>query len=141
MTKKTIQTMPAAPIRLIQNMRYQELTVEFQIQAQVGRANADTTPATGNGLDLFRFKVPFQQMQAIHVVPAPENQLVLLMTLEKPPKFFKKIDGDHAHDEQTRTWYENDTWYRQTDMARAPSKLKSSPVTLRKLKPILDFGM
>ncbi|KAL9127169.1 MAG: hypothetical protein Q9217_003902 [Psora testacea] len=140
MSKKLIHSTSENPIRLVQNMRYRELTVEFQLHTRSRRANSSVNPAISGRTDTLRFQVPFQQMEAIHLVPAPEHQLVLLMTLDTPPRFFKKLDGSHTHDANTRAWYENDTWYRQTDIVQVPSKLKSSAVTLRKSKPVLDLG-
>ena len=140
MKKKTIRSTSVAPIKLIQNMRYRELTVEFKLQTQSGWASSNPSPSVAGRTELFRFRVPFQQMQIINLIPAPANQLVLLMTLDTPPRFFKKLYGSHTHDPNGRSWHESDTWHRQTDVVNAPSVLKSSAVALKKSKPMLDLG-
>ena len=140
MSKKSIQSTHKTPVKLIQNMRFQELTVEFQLVKPNGQSTSDPDPMTTGRTDLFRFRVPFQQMQTIYLVPGPQDQLVLLVPLDIPPKFFRKLSGIHTDDPTAKSWFESDTWYRQTDVACVPSILRSSAVALEKSKPVLDLG-
>ncbi|KAL9100682.1 MAG: hypothetical protein Q9163_003969 [Psora crenata] len=140
MIKRAVHSTSGNSIRLIQNMRYRELTVEFRLKIPNRRLKGQSQSSLPPRTEVLRFQVPFQQMQSIRRVTAPGNQLVLLMSLDTPPRFFKKLVGSPTHPTDTRAWNESDMWYRQTDIGPTPSRLGSSAVRLHKTKPILDLG-
>ena len=140
----TVLPMPGDHIEFRVNMLRREITVEFLLDIHDQRLNHGGPKAPHLGKedrqDRFRFRIPFSQLEAIHRVDAKKGELVLLFTLETPPKFFKKLDSGLTHDDDGRYWTENDAWYRQTDVVYTQNVLKKSPLTLKKTRPIIDLG-
>jgi len=127
------------------SLLHREITVEFLLDIRdqrTGRGNPKA-PRVGKDdrQDRFRFRIPLSQLETIHHVDTEDGKLVLLISLETPPRFFKKLDPVRTHDDDARYWSEHDAWYRQTDVVYAQSLLKKSPLTLKKTRPIIDLGM
>ncbi|KAG8534231.1 uncharacterized protein KY384_001075 [Bacidia gigantensis] len=136
MLRKKRYMQPAdSPLKFGLNMRFEELKIDFELHE--GRKSQEKP--TSHKL---RFTIPFRQMQSIQTLPAPDKQLKLLVSLDTPPKVFKKLDGIVVFDEKTRLWTERDMWFRQTDMVsdRGRQKLRRMPVSLTKSSPMLDLG-
>ena len=140
----TVLPMPGDHIEFRMSMLRREITVEFLLDIRDRRIGHDGSKAPHLGKDdrqdRFRFRIPFSQLEAIHLVDSKEDELVLLFTLETPPRFFKKLDSGLTHDDEGRHWTENDAWYRQTDVVYTQNVLKKSPLTLKKTRPIIDLG-
>ncbi|KAL9029678.1 MAG: hypothetical protein Q9196_002102 [Gyalolechia fulgens] len=128
MAMHTIHSREQAAIRFKQNMHYRETIVEFRIDVN-GQA------------ELFRFTIPFAQLDTIsRVDTGNDHEVVLVVSLPTPPRFFRKLDEKDTHEVKARYWSQNDAWYRQTDITHYPADLKTSPVALKKSKPIIDIG-
>ena len=140
---RTVPT-PQTEIQFRQNMLRRELVIEFQINIsdpRIARTQAPT-PRLGkyNRTETLRFCIPFSQLQVVHKVKDDQIKVGLLISIETPPRFFRKLDGVNTHEDKSKLWTENDAWYRQTDIVYKPKLLKSSPLTLRKTQPIIDIG-
>ena len=126
------------------NVFHKEILVEFPMCIKDPRASS-SNPNTQRGkydrTELFQFRIPFTQLKVIHQIAAEEDNLVLLVSTETPPKFFKQLDPYKSHDDKAVTWGDNDAWYRQTDLVYVPNGPKKSPLTWRKANPIIDLGM
>ena len=144
MIMRTVLPMGEIGIEFSINVVRKEISVEFPMNLVDPRANP-SNPNTQKGKhdrkELFQFRIPFTQLKVIHQIAAEEDNLVLLVSIETPPKFFKQLAPDEIHDDKAVTWGDNDAWYRQTDILYAPNMLKKSPLTWRKANPILDLGM
>lgn len=136
---------PQTELQFRQNMQRNELVIEFQIDIRDPRTAKIQSPnrqqlGKYNRMETIRFCIPFSQMKVIHKVNETENKIELLITIETPPRFFRKLDELNTHEEKGRYWTENDAWYRQTDIVYNPSQLRSSALTLKKTQPIIDIG-
>ena len=102
--------------------------------------------ANGSGLgqhnrkDNLQFRIPFSQLEIIRQIETNENKMILLISLENPPAFYKQMEPLSSHDNKSRSWGGNDAWYRQTDIAYDPNYLKKSPLALKKQRPLIDLG-
>ena len=143
MTMCTAQPTPNTKITFRQDMLRREITVEFPMEIRDARENQKTAKGSQvgkyNRTDCFRFHIPFSRLRQIHQIQSRADQMVLLITLETPPNYYKQIDSDHSHD-NGRFWKDNDAWYRQTDVVYAPHYLRDKPLTLQKTRPIIDLG-
>lgn len=126
------------------NLLHHEISVEFMLDIRDPRTSRSTAKDAHVGKDdreeRFRFRIPFSQLDVIETVESADDKLVLLISLETPPKFFKKLDAAGLHDEKTARWCENDSWYRQTDIVYAYRSLKKAPLCLNKTRPVIDIG-
>lgn len=141
---RTVPT-PQTEIQFRQNMLRRELVIEFQINIRdprTARSQAPIPQQLGkyNRTETIRFRIPFSQLNVIHKVKDDQNKIGLLISIETPPRFFRKLDEAKTHEERSRYWTENDAWYRQTDIVYNPNHLKSSALTLKKTQPIIDIG-
>ena len=126
------------------SLLHREIAVEFLLDIRDQRTRRDN----GKGLlaekkdrqEMIRFRIPLSQLGVIYQVRAQHDQIVLLISLETPPKFFKKLDPAQTHVDDGRYWTEHDAWYRQTDIMYAHSHLKKSPLSLKKSRPVIDLG-
>lgn len=135
---------PHTEIKFRQNMHRRELAIEFQINIRDPRTNRSQAPVPQlgkyNRMETIRFCIPFSQLQVIHKVQDDQNKIGLVISMETPPRFFRKLDEINTHEEKSRYWTANDAWYRQTDIVYNPSNLKTSALTLKKTQPIIDIG-
>lgn len=140
----TVLPTPTNNIYFRLSMLRREITVEFLLQIRDQRTGHTNAKAPHLGKEdreeLFRFRIPFSQLESIQRVETKEDKLILLISLETPPSFFKRLDADQTHDDNARHWSENDAWYRQTDVVYTHSLLKKSPLTLKKTRPVIDLG-
>ncbi|KAL9600633.1 MAG: hypothetical protein Q9219_003066 [cf. Caloplaca sp. 3 TL-2023] len=128
MAMHSIVSTERTTIRFQQKMLYREIAIEFGL-------------IVGTQAELFRFTVPFDQLDTIHRVDTGgEKRIELLVSLPAPPRFFRKLNENDTHEVKARYWSQNDAWYRQTDITHFPADLKDSPVTLKKARPIIDIG-
>ena len=132
---------PHKPIQFRQSMLHREIVVEFELDLIDPRLPG-THPKVGkhDRAETIRFSIPFRQLEVIHQVQVDRNRVVLLMSLDQPPRFFRKVDELGTHEENGRYWSQNDAWFRQTDIIYDPKTLRSSPLTLKKTKPVIDIG-
>lgn len=140
MSMYRVHSAAQAEIHFRQNMRYQELAVEFIIKIQDPRPLESSLHGKYNRQETLRFNVPFSQLQVIHRVQNEKNKIVLLVSLETPPRYFRKWNEANTHEKGASYWNQNDAWYRQTDIVYNPNILKSLPLTLKKTVPIIDIG-
>ena len=143
MNMRTVLPMGEPRIRFSMNMFHKEISVEFSMHIMDPRAisrDPNTQKRKYDRTELFQFRIPFTQLKVINQIAAQGDILVLLISTETPPKFFKQLDPSKSHDEKALTWGDNDAWYRQTDLVYVPNGLKKSPLTWRKTKSIIDLG-
>ena len=119
------------------------IVVEFMLEIRDPRyasSNAGNTHlGRHNREEQFKFQIPFSQIKVINQVDSPSDNLDLLLSLETPPKFFRKVDPQGTHGESSKSWKDIDSWYRQTDVFYSRKSLKL-PLTLRKPRPVIDLG-
>ena len=125
-----------AGVEFRQDMQHREITVEFEIHIQDPRAGLRKYERR----ETMQFRIPFSQLQNIRQYEEKDKKLVLVVSLNNPPKFFKQLSPVDTHDDKAAKWGGNDAWYRQTDVVYAPNTLKKSPLSLRKIQPIIDLG-
>lgn len=143
MNMRTVLPTRETGIRLRMNMFYKEISVEFPMHIVDPRATSDHSNMQRGKYDrteLFQFRIPFTQLKVIHRIAGQEHKLILLISMETPPKFFKQLDPSKSHDDKAVTWGDNDSWYRQTDLVYVPNGLKKASLTWKKTNPIIDLG-
>ena len=124
----TVSSNKRAGIMFRQNMLHREIIVEFQMKIN-------------SQFELFRFTIPFTHLSTIYRVDGGvDDNVELVVSLPTPPRFFRKLDEEDTHEVKARYWSQRDAWYRQTDITHSPAELKTSPVALKKPKPIIDIG-
>ena len=139
---KRVEASDRAEIFLRQNMKHRELQVEFSLRIRDWRAKNPEIKGTVGKDDrdeTFKFTVPFSLLGKIHLGQLSRDEFALYISLENPPKFFRK-DSWNRLDERAKVWRDNATWFRQTDVVYARSGPKHSPIMLQKIYPILDLG-
>lgn len=125
------------------DMIRREITVEFLLDIRdqrVGRGLRAPHYGKDDRQDIMRFQIPLSQLESLKRVGTSDDTIVLLITLDTPPKFFKKLDAGQTHNDNSIYWSENDTWYRQTDVVYAHGLLQKTPLALKKTRPVLDLG-
>ena len=141
---KTVIANAKTAITFQQNLFHRELHIEFRLSIRDWRSSKPgvVVPRQGrlNREEDFKFRIPFKDLTEIREVPEGPECFALFVTSEVPPKFFKRVDGLESHDDHSRFWKDNDSWYRQTDVVYNPSGLKRLPVSLKKTHAVLDLG-
>jgi RNA-dependent RNA polymerase len=129
------------------NLPKGKLEVYFMVRFTDPRIEGDHTYQSSteigkyNRTNLYMFSIPFGQLKVIEQVQDENDDLVLLISLDSPPRFFRKRDDQKAsHQVGGLVWNEYDTWYRQTDMVYDPYPLFKVPISLYKEQPVIDIG-
>lgn len=142
---------PGVQLRL--NLRRREIDIVFHMAIddprweKVRQAQRDSTrtviqPATLGKLDrveALRFCIPFAQPLDVHEV-GTAAQIILLISMETPPNFYRKFDEGATHEPSVNYWNHRDAWFRQTDILYSRKTLKEAFLSLKKSKPIIDIG-
>ena len=118
MSKAQVDATKKNPIQFGVDLYNTELKVEFGLHMSKGQIASGAAP-----IEIFKFVVPFKQMGNIAVVPDSADVVVLLFSLETPPKYFRRI-ASRDKTTKARSWSPKKMWYRQTDIADAPTKFK-----------------
>ena len=118
MSKAQVDATKTCPVEFGVDLYNTEIKVEFGLHMSKGQVAAGAA-----AMEIFKFVVPFKQMGNIARVTASPNTVVLLFTLETPPKYFRRI-GSRDKAMKARSWSPKKMWYRQTDLADAPTKFK-----------------
>lgn len=128
MSMHTVFASPRGGIRFRQSMLYRETVVDFCVDIN-------------NRSELFRFSIPFAQLDTILRVDRGQNaNIELVVSLPTPPRFFRKLDERDTHEPKARYWAENDAWFRQTDITDSPLRVRDAPIKIKKPGPIIDIG-
>ena len=141
MNMRTVLPRGDTGIKFCMNMFHREISVQFPLHIVDPQAASNLQRAKHNRTELFQFRIPFTRLKAVHHLANQGTELILLISLENPPKFFKQLNPMNSHDDKALTWGDNDTWYRQTDIVYMPSELKKSSLTWKKTNPLIDLGM
>ena len=143
MNMRTVVPTRDTGIKFRANTFRKEISVEFPMHIVDPRTTSNN-PSMQRGkhdrTELFQFRIPFTQLKVVHRIAGQEYKLILLISMEIPPKFFKQLDPSKSQDAKALTWADNDAWYRQTDLVYDPNGLKKSSLTWRKPNPIIDLG-
>ena len=141
MSMHTVYPTVSTNIQFRQSMRYKEIIIEMTLEI----SDPESTPyrhsraAKYDRIEVIRFKIPFSQLEVIHQMQWGRDKVELLISLETPPRFYRKVSEASTHD-SGRYWTEQDAWFRQTDIVLDPASLKSASLTLKKTKPVIDLG-
>ena len=90
--------------------------------------------------ETFRLTVPLSELHTIYRAEVGPSLAALIVNLDFPPRYYRKIAAEESHDEASKVWYEDDAWYRQTEILNNASKVKHRPTSLRKYEPLIDLG-
>ena len=120
-------------IRFQQDMTDREIEVSFPVLVQ--------DPKTGDPdrVENYCFMIPLAQPVMMRQLETGRH-FVLLVSLESPPKVYRKYDEEKTHQPDTPSWNRKDALFRQTDIIFDPRTLRKAPITLKKSKPIIDIG-
>lgn len=143
MSMRTVLPMKGTAINFCMNLFHKEISAEFPMHIVDPRAispHSHIQRGRYDRIELFRFRIPLSQLKVIHQTAGQGHQLILLISSETPPRFFKQLDPSMSHDEEAVAWGDNDAWYRQTDLVYVPNGLKKSALTWKKTNPIIDLG-
>ena len=100
----------------------------------------DSNNKTVRRKEVFRLSIPLSELKNIYRTDTGDSRVALVINLPHPPRYFRKIAESESHEEGSRLWFEDDAWYRQTDIVDNPVKLRYRPTSLRKLNPIIDLS-
>ena len=143
-----------AGITFTLNLLRREIDIQFQLKIEDHRVHSISEQrAQGrehpkpkdlrryNRHDYIRFRIPLAQLQVVHETSVTDQERVFLISLDAPPNFYRKTGRiEETHDDKANFWKDWDAWYRQTDVVYSPKDLRLAPLTLNKLRPIIDIG-
>ncbi|TVY59701.1 RNA-dependent RNA polymerase [Lachnellula suecica] len=104
----------------------------FVSQFQVGEFDRENN---------YMFEIPFDQLKSLSHIKFKNNRFGLAFSLESPPRYHRRREDEKSsHSEESLTWSNWDTWYRQTDIVYDPYRLQHTIITLHKERPVIDIG-
>ena len=125
-------------LRIVAKFKY-----EFKDPRHGGR-RTDSRDQIGkhDRVNSYQMQIPFGQIKMIKKLDYQnKNFFRLLISLESPPQFYRKMQGaDAGHAPESLMWTEWDTWYRQTDIVYNPFLLPTAKIALHKEQPEIDIG-
>lgn len=130
-------------ISLQLNLKFKELNIEFPLSIQDWRRrNPQTAENFGDGDrdDIFRISIPLHQLDRIHVGHNNAETFAVNLSLDSPPRVFRKADVSNPSDPLENFWQAKSVWFRQTDVVYHRDSLRKFPTTLQKFDPVVDLG-
>lgn len=136
MPMKTIKSIGGYPLNFEVDLKKKKLKATFWVHITDPK-NLDTTLDRYNQ---FFFEIPFTDLKTIHEY-RQEDTFSFVIILKSPPLFFRKrAKEEDCHSDETLSWSEFDTWYRQTDVVYNPPSLLRIKVALPKHDHVIDIG-
>ena len=134
---KTIGSERAERIRLSTDLIRREVNVFFQLT----KFNPQPISALPHGqLHEYRLRIPFARLSRILQVQNSEG-LSFVIPLDAPPVYHRNLqDRTPTFTDSESLWRSSDAWFRQTDIAHASKELALLPISLRKMKSLIDIG-
>jgi RNA-dependent RNA polymerase len=119
------------------DLRKKEITTYFP--------SAITSDNSGLITRDFRFRVSLDQHFVLSQVDDSENEIVLLLEVDKPPPCSKKLKeaANKSHINDAKLWLAEDLWARQTDIVdtkAALNNINKTPVSVRNSFVSIDMG-
>ena len=94
--------------------------------------------------NMYIFKLQMSHTQDIRVIeviqPDVPDLAVLVITVDTPPRFFRKHPDALSHRQGASKWTPKESWWRQTDISYDPSKLREMPTSLKKEASPINIG-
>ena len=138
MVMRTVKSCSDHDITFLLNLHHGEMVIFFSMAFRVQNPKY----ATIDGKDQFKFQIPLRELGEIWSIGTDDDKTELVISLQNPPKFFKKrLDVSDAHKNTSTHWSEKSMWLRQTDIMQDNPSLKEVPFTLCKNNSIIDIGM
>jgi RNA-dependent RNA polymerase len=134
---KTIGSGRSERVRLGADLTRREVKVFFQLTKF--DPQSISVPTQGQ-VQEYRFRIPFARLSHILQVRG-SGGLSFVIPLDTPPVYHRKLqDLTETFTDSESLWRSSDTWFRQTDIVHAQKELALSPISLRKVKPLIDIG-
>ena len=111
------------------NLHRKTISIEFRLEM-----------ANGKYVETFRFNIPLSELKVIYQTTVSDAKAALVISLDHPPCCYRKIGESESHEEGSRLWYEDDAWFRQTDILEDPAAFRRVPTALRKSGSVIDLG-
>ena len=121
-----VSATPRTEITFRHSMLHREINVDFFI--------------TQRETEHYRFNMPFQHLHLIQELIVSDKKKAILISLAGPPRFDRKGDESETFDDKGKYWSEREAWYRQTEIVHDRKAMRYLPLTLKKVKPIIDIG-
>ncbi|KAE8354242.1 RNA dependent RNA polymerase-domain-containing protein [Aspergillus coremiiformis] len=124
---------------VVLNLKQRALLVYFQLP--IFNQGQRILLASG-AFQEYRLKIPFIQLTQILQTRDPvTGGISHFIVLGSPPIYHRRINNiDATFSEDSNSWRESDTWYRQTYIVRNASELSALPIGLKKVKAVVDIG-
>ncbi|KAB8236873.1 RNA dependent RNA polymerase [Aspergillus alliaceus] len=124
---------------VVLNLRQRALLVYFQLP--IFNQGQKLTPTAGV-LQEYRLKIPFVQLtQILQTCDSATESLSHFIVLDSPPLYHRRINNiDVTLSEDSNSWRESDTWYRQTYIVHNALEISALPIGLKKSKAVIDIG-
>ena len=138
-------TSSSNPVTFCLNLLHREIEVSFDIVFQdptvKAKDGSESNRTSGKYVrtQKYIFVIPLAQAGQLHQIMT-DGRYVLLLSLDTPPNFYRKYNESDTHQPGATFWNRRNSLFRQTDILYDPRKLKAAPLTLKKLKPIIDIG-
>ena len=118
------------PIKVILDLLRRRIDIVFGLLISTSSTSAE----------VFKITVSLQQLSSLFKKSTSSEELQLIIHLDTPPEVFRKTkDIDSCHTDG-RSWHEQSTWFRQTDIVHDIGALRTAPIMLWKQSPIIDIG-
>ncbi|RDW77432.1 RNA-dependent RNA polymerase [Coleophoma cylindrospora] len=147
MPMRTLTSNKTDDLAFTVDLRRKRIMVDFLVRFQDPRSMGSHDPRVAHSIgyldriNRFRFEMPFGLLKAIKTTEEGDKDLSFLISLDSPPRFFKKlVEERKTHSPDASSWSEHDMWWRHTDIVYNPYALKVTRVALPKERPVIDIG-
>lgn len=135
---RTVGTGKDEKASLVVDLKQRSLQVYFQLPILHTRSKPVNQTDTQYQ---YRVRIPFSQLSQIFQTHDAASGCVSQLTfLDCPPLYHRRINNIASTFIDDNNWKESDTWFRQTYVVHNPQELAPLPISLRKLKPVIDIG-
>lgn len=135
---RTVGTGNTEKTSLVIDLKLRVLDVYFQLPIFNPR-NKFANPA--DILHQYRVRIPFPQLTQVFQSRDGESGCVSHLTcLDSPPLYHRRVKNIPSTFIDDNNWKDADAWFRQTYIVHNPQGMTSLPVSLRKMKQVIDIG-
>ncbi|EAW09273.1 putative RNA-directed RNA polymerase (Sad-1) [Aspergillus clavatus NRRL 1] len=125
-------------VHAVLDLKRRDMFIFFQLP--IFNARRRLAP-TNESYNQYRLRLPFVQLAKLHQMQDAQSGMISHLTfLDSPAIYHRRIQETRATFTDDISWRDSDSWYRQTSVVHNPGELSVLPVSLKRLKPVVDIG-
>ncbi|KAI0393037.1 RNA dependent RNA polymerase-domain-containing protein [Xylariaceae sp. FL0594] len=141
MSMRTVQSVPRKESAFMLDLKRKKLELTFTCCIPEPRRADSGTPAAGaEKWETVKARIFFSHLADLVAIDVDQSTFSLVIPLQSPPLFFRKIRLEQAHRLAKTLWTEADSWHRTAEIVYDTRWFERAKVSLQRAHQYIDIG-